>query len=578
MFHHARTGMGNSRKKFISENEEGAEMKKKMGYLQVILMIGCIPMLATMVALTVYASGKMKDELVDSTYLRLKACATSVEQYFTWDIREDILEKDDISYQFIDSLQDEHIEQTLFMEDERFITSIVDKDGNRAEGTKADPQIWETVRAGNDYETDGVEIKGEEYYVYYMPVCSDDGEILGMAFAGERESIVQDAISDMLRSLVLRSVCLNVLFIAVMVYLSFKIRKPLLTTAEYIDQIANGNLSGNLEVKSVIREVTTLIRASVSMRDKLNSIVTEVDGHAAQLDSSMELLNTLASASSKGTNQIRQAVDELAATAASLAENVQTVNSRMLEMGDNVNAIHSETVTLNENSNKMDRANRNASESMNLVLESSHTSSDIITEMIVQVKATNEAIASISKAVELISDITAQTNLLSLNASIEAARAGQAGKGFAVVATEIKQLAEQSSQSADTIKKIADDILEKSNKSVELTERMRALAEKEQADIGGAKNGFDALSQIIEANVTTAGIIAEKTKNLEELKQTIINSITELSAISEENAASNEEVTANVSDIAEAVNKISDDTGTIKKVSTDLKELMQYFK
>ena len=578
MFHHARTGMGNSRKKFISENEEGAEMKKKMGYLQVILMIGCIPMLATMVALTVYASGKMKDELVDSTYLRLKACATSVEQYFTWDIREDILEKDDISYQFIDSLQDEHIEQTLFMEDERFITSIVDKDGNRAEGTKADPQIWETVRAGNDYETDGVEIKGEEYYVYYMPVCSDDGEILGMAFAGERESIVQDAISDMLRSLVLRSVCLNVLFIAVMVYLSFKIRKPLLTTAEYIDQIANGNLSGNLEVKSVIREVTTLIRASVSMRDKLNSIVTEVDGHAAQLDSSMEVLNTLASASSKGTNQIRQAVDELAATATSLAENVQTVNSRMLEMGDNVNAIHSETVTLNENSNKMDRANRNASESMNLVLESSHTSSDIITEMIVQVKATNEAIASISKAVELISDITAQTNLLSLNASIEAARAGQAGKGFAVVATEIKQLAEQSSQSADTIKKIADDILEKSNKSVELTERMRALAEKEQADIGGAKNGFDALSQIIEANVTTAGIIAEKTKNLEELKQTIINSITELSAISEENAASNEEVTANVSDIAEAVNKISDDTGTIKKASTDLEELMQYFK
>lgn len=112
-----RTGMGNSRKKFISENEEGAEMKK-MGHLQVILMIGCIPMLATMVALTVYASGKMKDELVDSTYLRLKACATSVEQYFTWDIREDILEKDDISYQFIDSLQDEHIEQTLFMEDE----------------------------------------------------------------------------------------------------------------------------------------------------------------------------------------------------------------------------------------------------------------------------------------------------------------------------------------------------------------------------------------------------------------------------------------------------------------------------
>ncbi|MFR0801540.1 MAG: methyl-accepting chemotaxis protein [Suilimivivens sp.] len=553
-------------------------MKKKMGYLQVILMIGCIPMIAAIVALTVYASAKMKNELIDSTYLRLKACSTSVEQYFTWDIREDILEKDDISYQFIDALQEEHIEQTLFMGDERFITSIVDEDGKRIEGTKADPKVWETVKAGNDYMADGVKINGERYYVYYMPVRSDDGEILGMAFSGERESAVRNAISGMLRSLVLLAGCMIVLFTAILVYLSFKIRKPLLATAEYIDRVANGDLSGNLEVKSVIREVTILIRASAALKDKLNSIVTEVDGHAMQLDNNMESLNVLASASSKGANQIRQAIDELSKTAVSLAENVQSVNTSMMEMGNNVTAIHSETVTLNENSDKMDHANRNASESMNLVLTSSHTSSAIIEEMIVQVKATNEAIASISKAVELISDITSQTNLLSLNASIEAARAGQAGRGFAVVATEIKQLADQSSQGAAAIKNIVDDILEKSNKSVELTERMRTLAEKEQADIGSAKTGFDTLSQIIEANVATAGTIAEKTKNLEELKQTIINNITELSAISEENAASNEEVTANVSSIAESIDRISEDTGMIKKVSAALEEQMKYFK
>lgn len=553
-------------------------MKKKMGYLQVILMIGCIPMIAAIVALTVYASAKMKNELIDSTYLRLKACSTSVEQYFTWDIREDILEKDDISYQFIDSLQEEHIEQTLFMGDERFITSIVDEDGKRIEGTKADPKVWETVKAGNDYMADGVKINGERYYVYYMPVRSDDGEILGMAFSGERESAVRNSISGMLKRLVLLAGCMIILFTAILVYLSFKIRKPLLTTAEYIDCVANGDLSGNLEVKSVIREVTTLIRASAALKDKLNSIVTEVDGHATQLDNNMESLNVLTSASSKGANQIRQAIDELSKTAVSLAENVQSVNAGMMEMGDNVTAIHSETVTLNENSDKMDHANRNASESMNLVLTSSHTSSAIIEEMIVQVKATNEAIASISKAVELISDITSQTNLLSLNASIEAARAGQAGRGFAVVATEIKQLADQSSQGAAAIKNIVDDILEKSNKSVELTERMRTLAEKEQADIGSAKTGFDTLSQIIEANVATAGTIAEKTKNLEELKQTIINNITELSAISEENAASNEEVTANVSSIAESIDRISEDTGMIKKVSAALEEQMKYFK
>lgn len=53
----------------------------------------------------------------------------------------------------------------------------MDEDGKRIEGTKADPKVWETVKADNDYVTDGVKINGERYYVYYMPVRSDDGEI-----------------------------------------------------------------------------------------------------------------------------------------------------------------------------------------------------------------------------------------------------------------------------------------------------------------------------------------------------------------------------------------------------------------
>ena len=70
----------------------------------------------------------------------------------------------------------------------------------------------------------------------------------------------------------------------------------------------------------------------------------------------------------------------------------------------------------------------------------------------------------------------------------------------------------------------------------------------------------------------------DKTKNLETLKLDIINSVSELSAISEENAASNEEVTARVTEIAETVNRISEDTQTVRKVSSDMKELMDYFK
>ena len=553
-------------------------MKKKFSYLQAILMIGCIPLIAAIIIVTVYSANKMKDELINSTYLRLKSCAISVEQYFTWDIREDILAKDEVSYDFIDSLKDNNIEQTLFLNDERFITSISDKNGNRIEGTKADSKIWETVKAGNDYKASGVEIQGDKYYVYYKPVYSDDGDILGMAFCGEKEIIVTNAISHMLRNLYVIAGLLLVFFISILVYLAFKIRKPLMKTSEYINQVANGNLNGELECKSVIYEVKTLIDASSALKEKLNGIVTNVDDHVIQLDTSMDSLNTLAEANSTGTNQIKQVIDDLSETAVALADNVQSVNMKIIEMGDDISVIDSEATTLDDNSAKMNMANQNAAESMNMVLKSSRTSSDIITDIIEQVRETNQAIASISEAVELISSITAQTNLLSLNASIEAARAGQAGKGFAVVASEIKQLADQSNEGATTIKDIAANILEKSNESVKLTEKMKTLVEQEQTDIVHAKSGFDTLSQTIEANIEIAKNISEKTKNLEELKQNIISSITELSAISEENAASNEEVNASVTNIAESIDQISEDTQLIKNVSADLEELMKYFK
>ena len=558
--------------------KENTEMKGKLGYLQVILMIGCIPLTVAIMAITIYSAGKMKSELIDSTYLRLKACTTSVEQYFTWDIREDILERDEISYQFIDSLKADDIEQTLFIGDERFISSIIDEKGKRNEGTKAEPEIWEQVKAGNDYKASGVEIQGEKYYVYYSPVYSDDGEILGMAFSGEKQSTVDNSVAGTLMNLFIISGVLLVLCVGIMIVLAFRIRRPLMITSGYIERVADGDLSGRPECSSVVSEVKTLINASTSLADKLGGIVTEVDEHAGILDDRMASLNALAEANSTSTNQIRHVMDDLSSTAVTLADNVQSVNAKVNEMGDNMSAINSEAVTLNDNSDKMNRAGQNVSESMTLVLTSSHTASDIIAQLIEQVNETNKAIASINEAVELISDITSQTNLLSLNASIEAARAGQAGRGFAVVASEIKQLADQSSQGADSIKNIADNILEKSNRSVILTGRMKELAEQEQTDIGNAKESFDILNRIIEENAAIAQTVMDKTKNLEALKLDIINSVSELSAISEENAASNEEVTARVTEIAESVNRISEDTQTVRKVSSDMKELMDYFK
>lgn len=550
---------------------------KRLNILWVIILIGSVPLLTAILILTIYSTRKMEQELEDSTYARLKACAVSVEKYFEWDVREDILCRDDVSYEFIDSLKKDNIELTFFEGDERYITSVVDENGNRPEGTKADATIWKTVQSGKDYHADGVQIAGTDYYVYYTPVYSDDGEVIGMGFAGEKEEAVNDAKNELVRTLSLISVAIGVIYLGVLIWLALKIRKSLAKTTAHIERIANGSISEDVEGSSAIDEINTLIESSKILKEKLNDIVTNVNDHVVNLQQDTSSLNERADFSNEGAGQISQAMEELSVTAVTLADNVQDVNAKSIEMGNAITDIDNDVQVLSANSEQMGKANSTATKSMETVLDSSNQSAEIIERITNQIEETNQAILSINEAVNLIMDITGQTSLLALNASIEAARAGQSGSGFAVVASEIKTLAEQSAEGVDTIKQVADNIFAKSNECVSMVHDVQILLGKEQDDISATCNSFATLSKTISDNIVAVSRISEKSKQLDGIKQSIIANITDLSAISEENAASNEEVSANVTSIAEAIDQMNTATGHVSKVSDELAEMMKYF-
>lgn len=552
--------------------------KKKLNFMKVVFMIGYIPLLTANIILTLFATHQMTKNLEDSTYSRLKACATSVEQYFAWDIREGILCKDDVSYEFIDSLKSDDIELTFFSGDTRYLTSIKDANGNRFEDTKADSNIWNTIREGHDYTSSGVDIAGSEYYVYYMPVESEEGEVIGMAFAGEKATIVSDAASALSKSMYAIDTVLLIVYGVILFYVARLIRKPIKQTAECINTIAHGDLTQDISVHTILDETYVLVNAAKILQDKLGNIITNVDTHVDTLNSNVDSLNDMAKSSSAGAEHVNQTMDELATTATTLAENVQDVNAKALDMGEDITHIDEEVKTLNQNAEQMKSANEKAVTSMSTVLDSSNRSFEIVKKIAEQVQNTNDAIMEINDAVELIMNITSQTKLLSLNASIEAARAGEQGRGFAVVADEIKNLSEQSASGAETIQQIADNILMKSKESVELSKEIRQLIEAEQNNITETQKDFDALSISIGESLQVAKNIGDRTTQLDEIKQGIIANINDLSAISEENAASNQEVTANVSNIAESVGNIVEGIGNIKEVSVELAELMKYFK
>ncbi|MBQ8234916.1 MAG: cache domain-containing protein [Bacilli bacterium] len=553
-------------------------IKEHFTLLLAILLVGFIPLFTAIGILTSYSGHAMEKEMEDSVYLRLKACATSVQKYFEYGIEHDILCKDENSYEFIDSLNEDDIVLTLFEGDTRYITSVKDDKGNRVEGTKANAEIWNTVKAGNDYKADKVEIAGNEYYVYYTPVYDDNGEVYGMAFAGEREEIVEEAKAAMSLVLNLISISIIVIFGIILIFVARAIKKPIVDTIDVITSVADGNLRNDIEINSLLVETNRLIGSAVTLQNKLSEVVSKVNDNAETMGITVTELKELVNTSTHGAEQISTATEELATTAVSMAENVQDINTEAIAMGNNISEISADVETLDKTSVQMDKANKKATESVITVLNSSNKSQEAVNKIAEQVQSTNDAVAEINDAVTLILDITSQTNLLALNASIEAARAGEAGRGFAVVAGEIKKLSEQSATGADTIQKVAKNILHKSKESVELAKDIKGIIDAEQINIEDAQKAFEILNRSIEETLAIADSINQKTILLDKEKEEIVGNIDSLSAISEENAANNEEVTATTKTVADSIVTINTNTEQIKIVAEDLVELIGYFK
>ena len=233
------------------------------------------------------------------------------------------------------------------------------------------------------------------------------------------------------------------------------------------------------------------------------------------------------------------------------------VNEQVINMGNEVGEISENVKKLNDSSDSMKEASASAKTSISTIMEGSRRSAEAVGEINNQVTSTNASIEKINDAVSLILDVTSQTKLLSLNASIEAARAGESGKGFAVVAEEIKKLSEQSEESGNTIKAIAQDIIEKSSESVQQAAKIREIIDQEQTDMQATQEIFNNLISEIDVSVGQIGEISERVHGLEDIKGVIVANVSDLSAVSEETAASCETVEHSVFKVVEAFSSIS---------------------
>ena len=360
-----------------------------------------------------------------------------------------------------------------------------------------------------------------------------------------------------------------------------RMTRPLIRMTSAVDRIAGFDLTEDPELIALDKnkgETGAIAHAVLHMKQALRSMVQQIREQSANIHQASGQLEENATATSGNVDSVETAVNEIATGATSQATETQRATEDVVMMGTMIENTSTQVENLNSAAVEMSNASasaRDALEELNHINEKAIESIEVIYQ---QTHTTNESALKIKDVTELIASIAEETNLLSLNASIEAARAGDAGKGFAVVASQIQKLAEQSNASTKKIDDIIHMLLTDSENAVHTMEEVREVMHQQSEKVEQTKQVFGSVNQGIDQSISGMEAISEHTRQLDHARENIVDTVQNLSAIAQENAASTEETNAVVMEIGGVMQQISGNAQGLRRIADILEKNMETFK
>lgn len=412
-------------------------------------------------------------------------------------------------------------------------------------GNKIDEQDYDSISLDNNI-VEFREISGTNWVlVSYVPEASIFAELVSL-----RTTMAIVAVVILIILLVLMERMVNYMI------------KPIKSLTDSIVMMASGDFT--VDIKTNGNDEITVMGQSMkdfaaSMRKMINDIVNASETLQGQAESSSTVSGGLYEASltqSKTIDNLNETVDQLSASVQEIAENATSLAMVVSETKDSSMEAEqkmNETVTVAE-SGKSDM--EKVGEAMNVIQSSINSLQESIDEV-------GTASSEINNIVSMIGEIADETNLLALNASIEAARAGDAGRGFAVVASEIGGLADDSNKSVQKIQGLIDQVTSLVAETVEKAKQSVDEISSSSELVNQAVNTFDTIyDNIINANQVVNNMAASMSQ--------VESVATNVAAITEEQAASAEVISGNAGNIATESQNITNDS---EKVADTAKEL-----
>ena len=390
-------------------------------------------------------------------------------------------------------------------------------------------------------------------------------------------NIIEDGESSIRTTVILSAVAIVLSILVAMIFYR-SMTKPIQRVMNRMKTVAQGDLTDEpLQVKTK-DEIGQLTVATNEMSENMRTLLNQIHGVSQTVSNQSEELTRFSGEVKEGTEQVAATMQEIAAGSESQASNATELSSNMAMFTEKIQETTEEGKKMRQSSQDILRLTNDGEASMESSVEQMAKIDEVVQEAVQKVEGLDTQAQEITALISVIEDISEQTNLLALNAAIEAARAGEHGKGFAVVADEVRKLAEQSTNSVANITGIVQNIQQETNVVVEsLTDGYTDVTQGTEK----ITNTGETFRNIKVAITEMADHISRVSNNLAELAGTneqMNTSVQEIAAISEESAAGVEQTSASTQQTNSAMEEVAASSDELEKLVEKLNRLVNEFK